>query len=768
MKEEAASSDHKKNSMVKGEEEKKADQQVGSSGSSPMLSCPSAATEDGDGEDHGPLEIQQGRVEVKVVEDHSNLPPRKEEDNRVTDISEDDDSSTEFLLQAISTLTSLASLDSSDYQQRLTNNSLPTISVSTTPTVSNQTQQSKDFVLKLEHVICRLQGLVSNLNVENEQQTLELLDLQQQLSESRDREAKLGKAVEKLLARNTKLKEKRASQKIMKHRIMDQVTQKLSAKNQQEEAEFYKLAERVQQHEQTIRIQQIQQSRERTHSDFSLDREGLQDFGGSSCGDSMSACSYVTDNSEPTLRLEAPSHSFEEGIVTGPARSRASTKSGGSISSLDDEFILTLGATTGDKLSKVTPKKSNSSNPKSTKTPLAPPPTTKRVSSSATTTTPSTSSNPFAAFLTPKTSSAPFTLSFYAPFYMQIVQIPVEGDGDDAMCVCGFHGFDSNANVLPTVGVRILELDSKPIDPDWNADALEEAIRNLNLRKRASITFRNDVFSKSQKKVLQTAIEAHQAKYPDEISTSSLLAKDPMSLFRHKRTSATASTAAGGESSSSAMKSNFMGMFSFKDSSTPTPTTTSTPDRKGVTTGSLTKKSPFRSSKAKPPPPVISNSDEGSEVKAKPQRGGSPLKGMMASIKTSTTRRRTKSEEEVVDFSSVFEDKKGKGVAIDTCGDEDKAERNEESPTDSSPLLLNASSTTAASTNPTPNPRNATEDFRDPEEHPDIADEKKEENADPATKTPAAEVVVPEKPPTEKTSTRSSMMKSMDKYFTYR
>ena len=393
----------------------------------------------------------------------------------------DSDERNKSLWDAIHILSKLASMDSTDYQQQLVENSLLPI--------------QEPQLSKLAQSIHRFHALVANLSRENDHQTIEILELQRELEACKARNTKLETAVRKLHKRNVKLRERQKEDRTMAQKLIDQVQQRMAKHQRNEEEEFLKLATKVQQHEQHLR--------ERSDSNFS-DIDGLQDFNEN---ESLSTtASLITDDGVATVRIQ------RERTWSLPKLNGSNHKE--PLLPIKSEEIrpTTSGASVG-----ASPARTNSAS---------------AAAPSSSKTTVDGNSNPFAAFLAPKPAQ-PYTLSFVAPFAMQFVKIPIStskesmnhslpSSGTDpapnieyAFCVCGYHGFDSEINVKPTLGARLLEIEKKPLNPNWSANEVEEAI--VAPGKHAKLTFRNDTWAKKQKEVLNAAIQEQERLHPEDV-----------------------------------------------------------------------------------------------------------------------------------------------------------------------------------------------------------------------------------------------------------
>jgi hypothetical protein len=386
-----------------------------------------------------------------------------------------DNSDKLLLLQSIETITQLAVMDRDEYQRRLVENSLPVVQVGS----------SDHNLAKLTQSVHRFHSLVANLERENDSQTLEIYKLQTLHETVKERNQKLETAVQKLHKRNTKLKKEKGKKFSIGKKILDSVNKSKSLK---QEHEFLKLATKVQQHETALR--------ERTLSNFS-DLDGLEAFY-STGDDSMNGSeadysaadasvstttSLITDESAATVRIS------RERTFTWPK-----------LHSEDNDIMV-------DPVPTTSKSKSTTTSPSKPSKPSA-------VLSE---------SNPFAAFMAPKVAQ-PYTLSFGAPYPLQLVQIPIEESttttssseegsaSHHAVCICGYHGFDASTNVKPTLGARLLEINKEKLDPKWTTLEIEKQM--MSQGNRTSMTFRNDTWDKKQKEVLTAAVAQQEKLHP--------------------------------------------------------------------------------------------------------------------------------------------------------------------------------------------------------------------------------------------------------------
>ena len=555
-----------------------------------------------DEENLTPVPTRMGRT-IVVSNEH-----RDDETNTVDSAEEMEQERQWLIEQALETLSKLAAMESSDYQERLVENSLPRIALleedsvaltsslrstpnrrphrrrlitpssrqkmeDTQPTESQNdcqeaqqrssggpagegkldlqlpnysstattgassssslpsltSKQPRDVVSKLSQSIHRFHSLLLNLTKENDIQTCELVDLQRELDAERQNSAKLQAVVKKLHKKNVKLTDKLARNKSLGRQLVERVTKQKQQQDQEEvDSKFWKMACQVSHHEQALLKRQQQQlnggsvsgiesgcsspvsHRDRTASDMSGDYlDGLQDFVNcesqsrsmdTSCdldlGDRSIASqhSLVTDEGIATVKIH------RERTMTWPNVLRPSK-------SKDEDENKKTKTTDQDQAKEV-------------------PPSTGSSSSGAT-----KSNNPFAAFLAPmKQKPQPYTLTFIKPYALQVAKIPLpavssaedspyeshSASSEVAYAICGYHGLDTDVNVKPTLGARLMCINGIPIDgagKQWSSvEAVETAIASHG--RSISLTFRNDVWNKAQKERLQAAIHDQSMKHP--------------------------------------------------------------------------------------------------------------------------------------------------------------------------------------------------------------------------------------------------------------
>jgi len=88
-----------------------------------------------------------------------------------------------------------------------------------------------------------------------------------------------------------------------------------------------------------------------------------------------------------------------------------------------------------------------------------------------------------------------------------------------AFAVCGLEGFDSAANMKPTVGARLIKIQGKTIDDQWTVGKLygtlnRDANKTTTRTKNIVLTFRNEKWDALQTKVLNDAVYNNKVASP--------------------------------------------------------------------------------------------------------------------------------------------------------------------------------------------------------------------------------------------------------------
>jgi hypothetical protein len=166
----------------------------------------------------------------------------------------------EVLSYALNQLNRLASLDSTEYQQRLLKNSLPALRTeisdvgsSTCPQIIS-TSSSQSFqtpLMQLSMSIHRLHAVVANVTREVDGHPDEVQELQFQLSTLLRRNRQLESAAKKVHSKNLKLKQQSQKDRKVARRLQQKV---YKYEAQLESQEFQLMASKVQQHETQLQL----------------------------------------------------------------------------------------------------------------------------------------------------------------------------------------------------------------------------------------------------------------------------------------------------------------------------------------------------------------------------------------------------------------------------------------------------------------------------------------------------------------------------------
>jgi hypothetical protein len=174
----------------------------------------------------------------------------------------------EVLSYALNQLNRLASLDSTEYQQRLLKNSLPALRTgisnvgsSTCPQIISpiSSQSFQTPLMQLSMSIHRLHAVVANVTREVDGHPDEVQELQSQLSTLLRRNRQLESAAKKVHSKNLKLKQQSQKDRTVARRLQQRVHKYEALLESQE---FQLMASKVQQHE-----TQLQLFSSRSHND---------------------------------------------------------------------------------------------------------------------------------------------------------------------------------------------------------------------------------------------------------------------------------------------------------------------------------------------------------------------------------------------------------------------------------------------------------------------------------------------------------------------
>lgn len=470
-----------------------------------------------------------GSYVIPDVEDESRTSShRRLNMRRTTNRSPLDDETSDgsqALVHALHQLHRLATLDSTEYQQRLLENTLPALETekpnslhcpklgegSSSTEISQLSQSIQTPLVQLSMSIHRLHAVVANITREVDGHTDEVQELQSQLAALRHRNKQVETAAKKVHKKNLKLKEQAQFDR--------KTAQKLRHKVHQYEAQlesqgFQLMASKVQNHEIQLQLSKNQQNnngespmRERMDSNMSefLDlEEDSHDETESvqTTTETEGDANSVVTHTMPTIRLSA-----EEGSIITPEK-KASEKETSSNSTVSTASV-----------EEKTKDESDDSQKKESQSPAKEEKATenahKRDNSSS-------FSNRFAKFLGPRAISN-YNLKIVTPCNIQFVEIPlnasdtevVEDHGIDQMskatafAVCGLKGFNTDINMKPNIGAQLTKINGEMIDKRWTLQTLYSELGKYDdpkSRTKIVLTFRDERWDVEQSKILDTAI----------------------------------------------------------------------------------------------------------------------------------------------------------------------------------------------------------------------------------------------------------------------
>jgi len=192
------------------------------------------------------------------------------------DLHNENNSAEALLIGALHQLQKLATLDSSEYQQRLLENTLPKLELEPAgksslcyPSLATHKTTSKSMapvselspplqtpLMQLSMSIHRLHAVVANITKETDGHTDEVQELQSQLSKMRSRNQRLESAAKMVHKKNLKLKQ----QAKQDQKTIRELRQKAKDYEVQLESQGFQLmASKVQQHEIVLQLKSQQQ-----------------------------------------------------------------------------------------------------------------------------------------------------------------------------------------------------------------------------------------------------------------------------------------------------------------------------------------------------------------------------------------------------------------------------------------------------------------------------------------------------------------------------
>jgi len=431
------------------------------------------------------------------------------------------------LVHALHQLHRLAILDSTEYQQRLLENTLPALETekpnslhcpklgegSSSTEISQLSQSIQTPLVQLSMSIHRLHAVVANITREVDGHTDEVQELQSQLAALRHRNKQVESAAKKVHKKNLKLKEQAQFDR--------KAAQKLRHKVHQYEAQlesqgFQLMASKVQNHEIQLQLSKNQQNnngegpmRERVDSNMSefLDlEEDSHDETESvqTTTETEGDANSVVTQTMPTIRLSA-----EEGSIITPEKksSEKETSSNSTISTPSVDEKTRDESEDSHKKEKQSPVKEE----KVTETDH------KRDNSSS-------FSNRFAKFLGPRAISN-YNLKIVTPCNIQFVEIPLNASGKEtevvedhgidqmskatAFAVCGLKGFNTDINMKPNIGAQLTKINGEMIDKRWTLQTLYSELGKYDdpkSRTKIVLTFRDERWDAEQSKILDASI----------------------------------------------------------------------------------------------------------------------------------------------------------------------------------------------------------------------------------------------------------------------
>eukprot|EP00531_Pseudo-nitzschia_arenysensis_P017951 CAMPEP_0116127876 /NCGR_PEP_ID=MMETSP0329-20121206/7065_1 /TAXON_ID=697910 /ORGANISM="Pseudo-nitzschia arenysensis, Strain B593" /LENGTH=616 /DNA_ID=CAMNT_0003621987 /DNA_START=317 /DNA_END=2167 /DNA_ORIENTATION=+ len=509
----------------------------------------------------GSYVITNGEDESRTSS-HRRLNVRRSANRSMTEEETSDQS--QALVHALHQLHRLATLDSTEYQQRLLENTLPALETekpkslhcpsladsSSSTEISQLSQSIQTPLVQLSMSIHRLHAVVANITREVDGHTDEVQELQSQLAALRRRNKQVESAAKKVHKKNIRLKEQAQHDR--------KIAQKLKHKVHQYEAQlesqgFQLMASKVQNHEIQLQLSKNQQNnnnnegpmRERIDSNMSefLDIDEYSHDESESVQTTTEtegdAQSVVTDTAMPTIRLSA-----DEGCIITPEKKYSEKE----VQSNGTSPTFSVEEPTRDK-SEDSPKRkipSHVEEPKPTE-------------NAHTRDNSSSFSNRFAKFLGSR-AIANYNLKIVTPCNIQFVEIPLNASGKEtevvedhgidqmskatAFAVCGLKGFNEELNMKPSIGAQLTKINGKAIDERWTLQTLYSELGKYDdskVRTKVVLTFRDERWDGEQSKILDAAIRAVETTGPS--SDSSQKEKpDGASLFDSQKATSSSSS----------------------------------------------------------------------------------------------------------------------------------------------------------------------------------------------------------------------------------
>jgi hypothetical protein len=475
---------------------------------------------------------------------------RTESDEEETETSDQ----SKVLISALHQLHRLATLDSTEYQQRLLENALPdlqteqpkslhcpTLAESSASTqISQLSPPIQTPLVQLSMSIHRLHAAVANITQEVDGHTDEVHDLQSQLAALRHRNQQVESAAKKFHKKNLKLKQQAQHDRKMAHSLQHKVHQ---YEAQLESQGYQLLASQVHQHEIQLQLSKSQHSsnngsedgrgqlRERVDSNMSdfLDLE-LESQDDNNSTKSVQTTETDSQDTLPVLRFSA-----DGGIVTPDRNINSSCEQQGSSPATNSSVVDEVNhreSSSSEKRSRVSRK---------VQQPIGFDTAMKTRNTSA------SFSNRFVKFLGTRAITN-YNLKIGSPCNIQFVGLPLNSSTNEnktehrspvktevvqdhgivqtnetstrsldaglapdsqkstcAFAVCGLDGFNAEINMKPTIGAQLVKINGKVIGDECTL----EILHNILDKKRAKpkvLTFRNELWDTAQTKVLNAAI----------------------------------------------------------------------------------------------------------------------------------------------------------------------------------------------------------------------------------------------------------------------
>jgi len=490
--------------------------------------------------------------------------------------SESDEEETEkgdqskVLISALHQLHRLATLDSTEYQQRLLENALPglqtgqpkslqcpTLAESSASTqISQLSPPIQTPLVQLSMSIHRLHAAVANITQEVDGHTDEVHELQSQLAALHRRNQQVESVAKKVHKKNLKLKQQAQHDRKMAHSLQQKVHQ---YEAQLESQGYQLLTSQVHQHEIQLQLSKSQHSsnngsedcrgqlRERIDSNMSdfLDLE-LESQDDNNSSKSVQTTETDSQDTLPVLRFSA-----EGSIITPDRKVASSCEQQGSSSGSTAE---------NSSVDEVNHHESSSSEERSRVSSKMQQPTgfdnatkTRKISTSF--------SNRFVKFLGTRAITN-YNLKIVLPCNIQFVGLPLNSstnenkthnrspvktevvedngivqtnetstrsldaglspDSQQSPCVfavCGLDGFNTDINMKPTVGAQLVKINRNAIGDECTLETLR-TILDKKGAKTIVLTFRNELWDTAQTKVLNAAILRVECKNSTTTSTS--------------------------------------------------------------------------------------------------------------------------------------------------------------------------------------------------------------------------------------------------------